>query len=344
MVLRAVELAGFIGPGLLQQRAGEDGQMGDVVAPPQIIRRKIRLKMVAAQLFQVGGEHDLVTIDKIRPGTLDSLHTFKEGVGVEQIVVVQQGQIRPLRQRKARRGVGGDAPVFDLLVGDARILRRRSRGPRVGCVGGVHQHQLPAGVGLLFDAAQHLAEEFFRRVVHRHHNAHRGAVQRGGALRSQFPAQRQVGPVPPGIVVQRQPHPEGHIPPKLLGPLLPQSSGAAGGQVLQVGGVQQPPGHAAHTVLHRQVGGAVLIAPVRGRLLCHGEHRLCNRVRSREARRAARLPRFPSLFFRLHRVLLLEFAVFGGDSGGGAVAAQMAVVQPSHLVAHPLDLFDGVAD
>ena len=37
-------------------------------------------------------------------------------------------------------------------------------------------------------------------------------------------------------------------------------------------------------------------------------------------------------------------AVLLGDGPGQAVAPQMAVVQPGHLVAHTLDLVNGVAD
>ena len=43
-----------------------------------------------------------------------------------------------------------------------------------------------------------------------------------GALGLQFPAQRNVGAVPPVVVVHRQPDAEFHIAPELLGPLLPQ--------------------------------------------------------------------------------------------------------------------------
>ena len=83
-------------------------------------------------------------------------------------------------------------------------------------------------------AGQHLAKELFRRVVQWHYNAyHRSqlAVCVLGALGFQLPAQGQVCPVLPGIMVERQPHAEGHIAPQLLGTLLFQGGGAAAGKV-----------------------------------------------------------------------------------------------------------------
>ena len=104
----------------------------------------------------------------------------------------------------------------------------------MGCVRSIHQHQLPVGVGLLLHAGQHLAKELFRRVVQWHYNAYhrsRLAVCILGALGFQLPAQGQVCPVLPGIMVERQPHAEGHIAPQLLGTLLFQGGGAAAGKV-----------------------------------------------------------------------------------------------------------------
>ena len=266
MVLRTVKFRVFRRACLLQQRPGKHRQMGDVVAPAQIIRRKIRLEVVAAQLFQILRQHDFVTVHKVRAGVLDGLHTFKQGVGIQYVIVVQQRQVLPGGQRKARRGVGGDAAVLDFPVQHPAVLLRGGAGQLrrggVRLIGGVHQNQLPAAVGLLLHALQHFPEKLRRCVENRHHNAHRRPRQVGGALGLQFPAQRQIRPVLPAVMVQRQPHPERDVPPKLLGALVPQRGGAASGQIRQMRRIQQPPGHAAHTVLHRHIGGAVLVPGV----------------------------------------------------------------------------------
>ena len=133
MVLRAVKGGVLIRPGCLEQRAGENGQMGDVVVAAQIVGRKIRLEMVAAQFFEIRRQDDLVGIDKVRAGILEGLHRFIQRVGVEQVVVVKQRDAVPFRQAEPGRGVGGDALVFDLFIQDARIpgspfLRKRAGG------------------------------------------------------------------------------------------------------------------------------------------------------------------------------------------------------------------------
>ena len=238
MVLCTIVLTGFICTGTVQQCAGEHRQMGDEVDPAQIVRRKVRLKVVAAQLFQIRRKHDLIAVHQLGSLALQGFHALIQRVGVQHIVMVQQGDIRSRCQRKACRGVGRNAAVFHFLIQDARILCRGLAGMGaergMGCVRSIHQHQLPVGVGLLLHAGQHLAKELFRRVVQWHHNAYhrsRLAVCVLGALGFQLPAQGQVCPVLPGIMVERQPHAEGHIAPQLLGTLLFQGGGAAAGKV-----------------------------------------------------------------------------------------------------------------
>ena len=51
VVLCAVKLLRLIGSGRIQQRAAEHGQMGDEVDPAQIVRGKIRLEVIPAQLL-----------------------------------------------------------------------------------------------------------------------------------------------------------------------------------------------------------------------------------------------------------------------------------------------------
>ena len=126
--------------------------------------------------------------------------------------------------------------------------------------------------------------------------------------------------MPPIIVVQGQPNAEFHITPQLFSALLPQGLDAAAREVAQVGGVQKTPRHAADTVLYGQIGGALVV-----RLVVFGHGLFLGH-------------------FRRHGVLFLEFTVLGGDFLRRADAAQMAVVEPRDLVAHALDLVNGVAD
>ena len=294
MVLRAVKGGVLIRPGRLEQRAGENGQMGDVVVAAQIVGRKIRLEMVAAQFFEIRRQDDLVGIDKVRAGILEGLHRFIQRVGVEQVVVVKQRDAVPFRQAEPGRGVGGDALVFDLFIQDARIpgspfLRKRAGG-RVRRVRGVDKHELPVRIGLAAHAAQHLPEKRQRRVVYRHHDTDaRRAGQRGRALGFELAAQRDIGAVPPGIVVERQPDAEGHVPPELLRAALAQSGGRTAGKVGQMGRVEQAAGHGADAVGRGDVRRAVLRLVLGGGL----RHR-CHLVRAGAFRiwRDGRIPHF----------------------------------------------------
>ena len=51
MVLCAVKLAALLKAGALGQTAAEKAQMRDIIAAAQVVGGKIRLKMIAAQLF-----------------------------------------------------------------------------------------------------------------------------------------------------------------------------------------------------------------------------------------------------------------------------------------------------
>ena len=80
VVLRTVKFFRFVCTGSVQQRSAEHRQMGDKVHPAQVVGRKIRLKVVTAQLFQIRREYDLVTIDKVSTRVLDVLHNLEKGV------------------------------------------------------------------------------------------------------------------------------------------------------------------------------------------------------------------------------------------------------------------------
>ena len=99
MVLRTVKLLRLIRARRVQQRTAEHRQMRDKVDPAQVVGRKVGLEVVAAQLLQIGGENDFITIDKIRSGVLYRLHNLEQRVRVEHIVVVQQRDVLAVRQR-----------------------------------------------------------------------------------------------------------------------------------------------------------------------------------------------------------------------------------------------------
>ena len=239
MVLRTVKLLRLIRARRVQQRTAEHRQMRDKVDPAQVVGRKVGLEVVAAQLLQIGGENDFITIDKIRSGVLYRLHNLEQRVRVEHVVVVQQRDVLAVRQRKSAGRVEGNAAVFNRLIHNraGHSLGQTKLQPLVG-VGCVHQHQFPVCVGLPDDALQHLVKQLGGRVVQRHDDADLRPLQVRGALGLQLPAQRNVGAVPPVVVVHRQPDAEFHIAPELLDPLLPQGLDAAPREVPQVGGVQ----------------------------------------------------------------------------------------------------------
>ena len=80
VVLCAVKLFRFIGPGGIQQRAAEHGQMGNEVDPAQVVRRKVGLEVLAAKLLQIGGEDNFITVHKICTGVLDGLYNLEQCV------------------------------------------------------------------------------------------------------------------------------------------------------------------------------------------------------------------------------------------------------------------------
>src|SRR5699024_5001086 len=116
MVLGALKFRVLPGAGGVQQLPGEEGQVGDIVVAPQVIGGEIRLEVVTAQPLEVGRQDDLVGIDKVRPGGQHTLHALVQGVGVEQVVVVQQRDAVPFRQGETGGGVAGDAAVFHLPI------------------------------------------------------------------------------------------------------------------------------------------------------------------------------------------------------------------------------------
>ena len=204
--------------------------------------------------------------------------------------MVQQGNKIAGGQLEPTGRVGRNAAVLNRFIDDdaGHGLGQAAFQPLVG-VAGVHQHQFPVRVGLFDDTLQHFIKKFRRRVVQRDDDADLRPLQMCSALGFQFPAQRDICPMPPVVVVHGQTDSKFHVAPQLLGPLLPQGAHTAPGQIPQVSGIQKPPRHAAHAVLYGQVGGALVVR------FCIFGHRLFLGN------------------FRRHGVLFLEPAVLGGD-------------------------------
>ena len=75
---------------------------------------------------------------------MEGLHNLKEGVGIQYIVMVQQGNKIAMGQLEATGRVGRDAAVFDWLVDDhpRHGLGQAAFQPFVG-IACIQQHQLP---------------------------------------------------------------------------------------------------------------------------------------------------------------------------------------------------------
>ena len=155
----------------VKQRLFEHRQMADVVHRHQVFGGVVRLKVPHHGLADGFLEQRFVTVHKFRPGFLEELPRAIHRMGGQHIIVIRQRQIVPGGQRRRRVGVGGNAPVFNFGVHDARVLRRAGAGGLahfgVGGIGGVRQHQLPVGGGLVLHAVQKFRQKPRRRVVQR---------------------------------------------------------------------------------------------------------------------------------------------------------------------------------
>lgn len=206
VILRAVKLWAFLLARLLQQRPAEHQKMCDVIAAAQRVRAIIRLEMVGGEITEIFVQHDLVRVDNLCAGFDNGRAGLIERVGIEHVVVVEQGNIFPVGQRKARCRVGGDAAVVDFCADDPRVARGSlddAGDAPVRGVAGVDQNELPVGIALPEDAAQHLAQKFDGRVVHGHDDADARRARHGDfPLAAQRPPRRQIRPEPPVVLVR----------------------------------------------------------------------------------------------------------------------------------------------
>ena len=103
----ASKQAGFVQQGLLKH-----SKMTNVIVRPQIINSKIRLKMSNRDIFCRTLKSQLVCINKIRSLLADRFHIFIKHRGVQQIVVVKQGDIISCGHFNTGIGVAGYAKIF----------------------------------------------------------------------------------------------------------------------------------------------------------------------------------------------------------------------------------------
>ena len=177
VVLAAVVFAPLAAARLFQQGTLKDAQVADIVVGAEVVDHIIRLEVVEGGVLHFALKGHLVGVDKVRPLLGDGLGHIPQGAGVEDIVVVQKGDVLPFCQGKALVGVARDPLVFgEFLVADPLVLgspagHRLAHG---GVLAGIHQAELPVLIGLILDRVQQLFQEIQGGIVQRHHDADAG--------------------------------------------------------------------------------------------------------------------------------------------------------------------------
>ena len=164
----------------VHQPAAEEGQVADIVVGAEVVQHEVRLEVVEHHVLHLALEGRLIGIDEVGSLLGDGLGGVPEGAGMEDVVVVQQGDEVAGGHLDAFVGVAGDElillqlPVADTRVHSGALLHHlaHARGSA-----GVHTAELPIAVGLVHDGIQQLFEEVQRGVVERHHDADPGACR-----------------------------------------------------------------------------------------------------------------------------------------------------------------------
>ena len=191
----------------VHQPTAEEGQVADIVVGAEVVQHEIGLEVVEHHILHLALEGRLVGVDEVGPLLGDGLGGIPEGAGVEDVVVVQQGDEVAGGHLDALIGVAGDQLVlFQLLVADAGVCGGTlpDHLPHARGGAGVHTAKLPVPVGLVHDRVQQLLKEVQRGVVQRHHDADLGAcglifrlmhqqLHRGEAVRAHDPAREEGG-------------------------------------------------------------------------------------------------------------------------------------------------------
>ena len=158
----------------VHQPAAEQGQVADIVVGAEVVQHEVRLEVVEHHVLHLALEGRLIGIDEVGSLLCDGLGRVPEGAGVEDVVVVQQGDEVAGGHLDAFVGVAGDElillqlPVADTRVHSGALLHHlaHTRGSA-----GVHTAELPVAVGLVHDGIQQLFQKVQRGVVQRHHDA-----------------------------------------------------------------------------------------------------------------------------------------------------------------------------
>lgn len=102
--------------------------MADIVVGAEVVQHEIGLEVVEHHILHLALEGRLVGVDEVGPLLGDGLGGIPEGAGVEDVVVVQQGDEVAGGHLDALIGVAGDQLVlFQLLVADAGSAAARCR-------------------------------------------------------------------------------------------------------------------------------------------------------------------------------------------------------------------------
>ena len=229
VILAAVVLHPLAAAGPLHQGAAEHGQVADVVIGAEVVQHEVGLEVVEHHMLRLPLKGRLVGVDKIGLLLGNGPGRVPQGAGMQQVIVVQQGDILTGGHLKALVGVAGNQLIlFQLLISDACIgLRTGLHMLAYGLVlTGIHAAELPVLVGLVHHGIQHLVQEVQRGVVQGHHDADLGS----GRLIVCLPDQqlhrgKAVGP-------QEVPREEGGILPLGAG-VLPHSRDAVPAQLTQ---------------------------------------------------------------------------------------------------------------
>ena len=150
VVLTAVELCPLVAAHLCQQRRAEHAQMADIVVGAQVIQHIIRLEVVDRQMVDIPFKGHFVRVHKVRALLGNGFRHIPQCAGVQNIVMVQQGDILAAGKGKALIGVARNALVaVQFLVADAAVSAGAllHEGTHVRVLSGIHHAQLPVAVG-----------------------------------------------------------------------------------------------------------------------------------------------------------------------------------------------------
>ena len=106
----------------IHQPAAEQGQVADIVVGAEVVQHEIRLEVVEHHILHLALKGRLIGIDKVGSLLGDGLGRVPEGAGMEDVVVVQQGDEVAGGHLDALVGVARDELILlQLPVADTRV-------------------------------------------------------------------------------------------------------------------------------------------------------------------------------------------------------------------------------